>query len=167
MPRSVICAAAFVAALAGSAAAQSSISPVPADFKVRLESMARRPGSPVAWVEIDASGRARLSRIQEGGQDLPEASLSISAAAIARLWARIQAERFFELQPVYRDPDIHDGDMAKITLTAGGRTHAVRTVNIRVLAFDRVTLAIDNELPKPRRIQYNALRVGDYKAVER
>ena len=48
-----------------------------------------------------------------------------------------------------------------------GRTHTVRTVNHRVFAFDRIVITIDRELPKGRRIQYNALHVKSYPEVER
>ncbi len=55
-----------------------------------------------------------------------------------------------------------------MTVTAAGRTYKVRTVNLRVGAFDRVASAIDNELPPERRVRYNALRPeANYRNIER
>jgi hypothetical protein len=140
---------------------------VPADFRLRLESAGRIPGSRVEWIEIEASGRTRMSAMDARDGVLPEAALTLSPAAVARIWDRVRTERFFELQPLYRDPNVRDGDYAQISVTAGGRTHRVRTVNIRVHAFDRIAVITDRELPVARRIQYNALHVEAYKAVER
>jgi len=98
---------------------------------------------------------------------LPATTLKISSDAVARIYKAVLEQRFFELQPLYSDQTIKDGDQAEITVTANGQTHSVRTVNIRVYAFDRITIAVDRELPIERRIQYNALHEASYKGIER
>lgn len=142
---------------------------VPADFKLRLVSAPRIPGRDLRaeWVEIDASGKTYLSPMEARDGLLPEATITLERDAVKRIYDRVQQERFFELDPIYEDPDVHGGDMAQMVVTAHGRTHQVRTINIKVHAFDRITIFVDRELPIERRIQYNALHVPQYKAVER
>lgn len=142
---------------------------IPADFKLRLVSAPRAPDLdlPNEWVEIDAGGKAYMSRMAARDGILPEATIRLEPAAVQRIYDRVLEERFFELEPVYQDPDVQGGDMAEITVTANGRTHQVRTINIKVHAFDRITIFVDRELPIARRIQYNALHVPQYKAVDR
>src|SRR5262249_23647530 len=101
-------------------------------------------------------------------QLLPAAEASLPRDSVARIYKAIQDENFFALQPLYRDGEVADGDQAEMTVTAGGRTYNVRTVNIRVGAFDRIASAIDRELPSERRVKYNALQPNnDYRSVER
>ena len=143
---------------------------VPHDFEVRLESAARGPQQTppdVAWVQINAGGEAEVSEMRGRDGRLPATSIKLPPDALARIYQVIVDQRFFDLRPLYEDPAIRDGDQAEITVTADGRTHTVRTVNIAVNAFDRITIAIDRELPIERRIQYNALREESYKSIER
>ena len=72
----------------------------------------------------------------------------IPPEGMADIWRWIQKERFFELKPLYEDPSVLDGDFAEMTITAEGRTHRVRTVNLRVYAFDRISIAFGLEVPK-------------------
>jgi hypothetical protein len=143
---------------------------VPGDFKVKLTSAARGPvRSPpdIESIEIDASGAAASSAMDGPEGRLPAAKLKLSRDAVARIHRAILDQRFFDLKPEYSNPSVLQGDQAQIVVTAGGRTRRVRTVNIRVHAFDRITIAIDRELPIERRIQYNALHTDSYRAVER
>jgi len=48
-----------------------------------------------------------------------------------------------------------------------GKTYRVRTVNIKVVAFDRIVDTINNLLPKGVFIYYNAMITDSYKKVER
>jgi hypothetical protein len=98
---------------------------------------------------------------------LPPAMIRLPADRVRMIWQQIVTDRFFELNPLYEDPRVQDGDAAEMVITANGRTHRVRTKNIRVNAFDRIVLVIDATLPPERRIQYNALHVTAYRAVER
>jgi hypothetical protein len=143
---------------------------VPRDFALRLTSAARGPARTppdIAWVDINAAGNASLSEMPGKSGRLPATQIKLAPDALARIYSAIQDQRFFELRPLYEDPTIRDGDQAEITITANGRTYTVQTVNITVYAFDRVTIAIDRELPIERRIQYNALREPSYKVIER
>jgi hypothetical protein len=160
----------FCALLFGLAAAVPAVGDaVPADFRISLRSAATRPGAPVGpqAVTIDAKGKAHLSAVKRPGDDRPALDVTLAPDALRRIYDAAVRERFFDLEPRYEDPDVLDGDYAEIEVRAGGRTHTVRTVNIRVHAFDRIAVTIDRELPKGRRIQYNALHTDSYRAVER
>ncbi len=143
---------------------------VPADFRVRLVSspLSPSPFDPPEWVEIAASGQTSYSAMSFRDQQLPAATANLPREAVSRIYKAVQDERFFDLQPLYRDDKVRDGDQAEMTVTAAGRTYKVRTVNLRVGAFDRVASAIDNELPPERRVRYNALRPeANYRNIER
>jgi hypothetical protein len=144
---------------------------VPNDFRVRLVSAPLGPPSPrdgPESVEINGAGLASYSLMRVRDEELPAATANLSRDAVARIYKAIQDERFFDLQPLYRDAEVSDGDQAEMTVTAGGRTFKVRTVNMRVGAFDRIANAIDRELPPERRVKYNALQPTiDYRSVER
>jgi hypothetical protein len=152
------------------ALAQAQLTAVPADFSIRIVSSAlgtTETPPDIEWVEIKASGDALFSAMPSQRGWLPAGSVKIRPDAVARIYKAVLDQRFFELQSLYSNPSIDDGDEADTTVTAGGRTYSVRTVNITVFAFDRVTLAVDRELPIERRIQYNALREPSYNKVER
>jgi len=154
--------------LCGSAWAQPAA--VPADFSIRIVSASLEPPRTppdIESIEVKASGDATLSAMPGKNGRLPATTLKISSDAVARIYKAVLEQRFFELQPLYSDQTIKDGDQAEITVTANGQTHSVRTVNIRVYAFDRITIAVDRELPIERRIQYNALHEASYKGIER
>jgi hypothetical protein len=143
---------------------------VPSDFRVRLVSspLIPSPSDTPESVEIAASGQTAYSEMHVRGQLLPAARATLPRAAVARIYKTIRDENFFGLQPLYRDDQVADGDRAEMTVTAGGRTYNVRSVNMRVGAFDRIANAIDRELPPERRVKYNALRPNiDYGSVER
>ncbi len=141
----------------------------PPDLRIVLRSAPRLPGASFGEqaVEIDASGTARLSAVKTPEGPLPETTVSLPPGALEDIWRWIRKERFFELDPLYEDPEIRDGDFAEMTVTANGRTHTVRTVNIRVRAFDRIATVINYYLPDGREIQYNALHSPQYRSVER
>jgi hypothetical protein len=54
-----------------------------------------------------------------------------------------------------------------VTITANGKTHTVRAANIRVNALDAIARTVNAALPADRAIQYNALHVNSYMAVDR
>jgi hypothetical protein len=149
--------------------AQSQAEPLPNDLRIVLRSVPRVAGTVPGEhsVTIDADGNAQLSTVSAPGGELPAMTAQIPTEGMEDIWSWIQKERFFELDPLYRDPEIQDGDFAEMTITANGETHKVRTVNIRVYAFDRIAIVIGYYLPEGRRIQYNALHASEYKAVER
>lgn len=142
---------------------------VPDDLRITLKSAARLPGEPYGpeTVTIQSDGRTELSRKDGPDGLLPAMEMKLDPSAVRRIYDAIVADRFFELKPNYSDPHIHDGDYASMSITADGKTHRVRTVNIKVHAFDRIVLAIDRELPDGREVFYNALHRDDYLAVER
>ena len=146
------------------------VASVPADFKLRLVSARRGPARippDIQWVEISAAGSAKLSEMRSGNAQLPGAVIRLGADAVQRIYRAVSTERFFELQGIYQDSEVSGGDFAEMTITADGKTQTVKTVNIRVAAFDRITQAVNSALPADRRIRYNALHVDSYKSVDR
>jgi hypothetical protein len=166
----ILALAGLAAALMVSTSALAQTIAVPPDFSLRLVSASRGPPqSPpdVEWVEIKASGETTFSEMESRSGRLPTASIKLSPAAVAQIYQAVVAERFFDLQPDYVNTGVIDGDQAEMTVTANGRTKTVKTINIRVNAFDRITRVINSVLPEDRRIAYNALSDGAYQAVER
>lgn len=143
---------------------------VPADFKLRLTAASlgppRKPPD-IQWVEIDASGEARLSEYRLRGKDLAAVTLKLPGKAVAQIYQAVSEQKFFDLKPEYRDPDVQGGDQAAITVTANGKTYRVRASNIRVNAFDAIARTVNAALPADRAIHYNALHVKSYTTVDR
>lgn len=164
--RMICLAAAFV--LWTGASAQT-IDRVPDDFKIVLSASPRVPGASFGsqTVEITADGAVWLSAVRTPEGELLAVDLKISPAAVERIWQAVAKHDFFNLQSEYRDPEIYDGDFAALTVWAGQRKHQVKTVNIRVLDFDLITVAVNAELPQDRVIVYNALFIPEYKEVQR
>lgn len=144
-------------------------SQVPSDLEIVLASSARPAveGGDAELVQIVASGAVLFSAKAVEQGTLPEEQGTLPAEAIAAIWSTIEQQRFFELQEVYVDPDIADGDMAALEITANGTTHAVVTINIGVDAFDAIVEAINERLPEERQVIYNALHVEGYKRLAR
>ena len=143
---------------------------VPADFKLRLTSASLAPPRDppdIQWVEIEASGAARLSEYRRGGKALPATTLKLTSKDVAQIYQAIVQQKFFELKPEYRDPNVQGGDQAIMRVTANGKTHTVRAANIRVNALDAIARTVNAALPADRAIRYNALHVNSYTAVDR
>ncbi|MFQ5562444.1 MAG: hypothetical protein ACE5FO_02635 [Parvularculaceae bacterium] len=158
-----------VAAVLIGMASGTACAAAPDDFKIVLSASPRAPGDPFGsqTVEITADGAVWLSSVRTPDGELPERKLKIKNAAVDRIWTAVEEHDFFGLKPEYRDEEIRGGDFAAITVWANGRKHQVKTVNIRVLDFDLITVAINAELPKDRVVVYNALFVEDYTTVQR
>ena len=143
---------------------------VPKDFKVRLTSASLGPPRDppdIQWVEIEASGAARLSEYRRGGKALPATTLKLASKAVAQIYQAIVQQKFFGLKPEYRDPNVRGGDQAIMRVTANGKMHTVRAANIRVNALDAIAGVINASLPADRAIRYNALHVKSYMTVDR
>lgn len=142
---------------------------IPPDLAIYLASAPRHasviPGG--HSVTIDAKGNALLSGVESPTGPLPEMQVTLSQEDMEDIWSWIQKERFFELDSEYRDENIMGGDFAEMEITANGKTHKVLTINMRVYAFDRISVVIGHYLPEGRRIQYNALYAPQYQSVER
>lgn len=144
---------------------------VPADFSMVIHSgprMARSP-APALFLSLDAKGSAKYYKTNvKGKKDFSLVkAFHLSPAAVKKIYAATRAQRFFDLKPQYKDPEILDGDFAQIEIKAYGKTYRVRTVNIKVDAFDKIVTTVNNFLPKGVIIYYNALTVDSYKRVER
>lgn len=150
---------------------------VPEDFEVIFTSSPALVAEDidVESLKITAGGEVVLSpKVWVAGQfpnstreDLPEMTLQLTPEALSGIFAAINENEFFSLKANYNDPNILDGDWAELTITSGGQTHTVRTRNIKVAAFDRITVTINDTLPIERRLKYNAINGADYEEVER
>jgi len=142
---------------------------VPDDFSFELSSAPRMPGYPLGpeYINMAADGSADLSVMDAEGGALPATTVKISAEGRARIYAAITENDFFGLDKTYESPAVRDGDYALLKVTIDGSTHIVRTINMRVNAFDRIVIIINREVPLERRIIYNALHVEEYLEVER
>jgi len=165
----------FALALPGSLYSQDNA--VPDDFEVVYIS------SPALVVQdidretltISANGKVSLSKVARYTgtfpdfvrEELPEQTITISSGALDQIYAAITENDFFGLEARYNDPAIIDGDWAELRVTANGQSHTVRTRNIKVRAFDRITMTINGVLPEQRRLLYNAINGADYEEVER
>jgi hypothetical protein len=141
----------------------------PPDFKVTLTSGPARPARPLAVesVTIHADDTATVSARLKDGKSVPARTTRLrpgSAHALHRLLTR---ERFFDLKPLYRDERVQDGDYAVLRVTAAGRTHEVRTVNMRVKAFDRIALWVNSYFEPGDMVLYNSFLGLDSQEVER
>ncbi|MEE8294189.1 MAG: hypothetical protein V3R64_00610 [Sphingomonadales bacterium] len=150
---------------------------VPEDFEVVFTSSPALVSQDIEIesLKINANGEVVLSpKVWYAGQipdytreELPEMTLQLNPEALAGILKAINENEFFTLDANYNDPNIMDGDWAELTITAGGQTRTVRTRNIKVNAFDRITIAINGQLPVERRLKYNAINGADYEEVER
>lgn len=150
---------------------------VPEDFEVVFTSSPALPSRAIdtETLTINSAGEVVLSpkvhftgRVPNQTREvLFELHLVLDAEALARIFAAINENEFFTLNENYNDPNIMDGDWAELTITSGGQTRTVRTRNIKVVAFDRITVTINGQLPEERRLKYNAINGADYEEVER
>ena len=150
---------------------------IPEDFSVAFTSrpMLVSGDIDIETLTIAADGEVTLSpKVWYSGmipditrQELPEITISLDGEALGEIYDAISENEFFSLEPYYEDPMIVDGDLAELTITANGQTHTVTTRNIKVNAFDRITVTINSHLPEERRLLYNAINGAGYEEVER
>jgi len=143
--------------------------PVPADFQLILESAPLRPDPdfPPESLKLSANGRVEFSAKGTETGKLEPITIQIDPTAVQAIYTQIQQQRFFTLKSEYSDPNVVDGDYARLTITADGETHTVRTINIAVEAFDAIVQRVNRYMPPERNIYYNALHVKSYKTVPR
>lgn len=143
---------------------------VPKDFRMTLVSAPLMPGStaPQLMLTLERTGAAKYYEKWKGTKDFTvKNAFKLNEKDMREIYAMVLKEDFFGLKREYRDPDVKDGDYAVMEITANGKTHRVRTVNIKVGAFDRIYWSVNLHLPKDISITYNALFVKEYKEVER
>lgn len=141
----------------------------PADFSITLTSGPLLEQSPlqVESITIKADGAATIAAHLEGATQVPAKTVSLSKAAVDGIYTQVIAQGFFDLKPVYANPNVMDGDYAIMTVTASGKTHQVKTVNIRVDAFDRIALWINGKFAPEDMVLYNAFIDRGMEGVER
>lgn len=140
----------------------------PNDLEISLYSAPAVPGAKPGpmGVVIKADGSAEFTR-DNGREGIETEPVPLPDGALLRIWTAIGENDFTTLKPFYNDPEVMDGDWAEITVTARGETHTVRTRNIKVTAFDNISVAINAELPAEARVKYNAILGADYNEVAR
>ncbi len=145
--------------------------PVPKDFTMVIHTGPRMQRSPVPALFLSLYGKGLAKYYETNVNGKKDFSLVkefvLDATVIQRIYSIVMSERFFELKPQYNDPEVMDGDFAQIEINANGKSYRVRTVNIKVDAFDRIITAVNNYLPKGVILYYNAITVDSYKRVER
>lgn len=132
---------------------------VPEDFEISLMTSPLRARSEedVNSVTITASGAGIVSSQKWRTDQPPQTEFDLTAGQVADLYRTVQEADFFSLDERYVDENVLDGDIATLTVTAGGETHTVSTINIAVEPFDRVALKINEFLPPRHKVFYNAI----------
>lgn len=144
---------------------------VPEDFSLFLHSGGVLPGDPEYAITLDPKGHGKYYEKPEGpdtGQKMVLISeFDLDSKAMNKIYETIKKEKFFDLKPEYKDPTVKGGNYAEMDITSDGKRNWVRTINIKVDAFDNIVRAINSYLTKETEILYNALLVDEYKRVER
>ena len=68
--------------------------------------------------------------------------------AVKRIYAQVLACGFFELAPEYRDPQVMDGGVNHVSVTAKGKTHSVVMANVGVDRVSAIERVLQEELQK-------------------
>lgn len=142
----------------------------PNDFEIFIHSAPRLPASssPGSALFLETNGRCMFYETSpaDGEKYVLKKEIILNPKAIEKIYTVIKKEKFFALKAEYRDPEIMDGDFAEMEVTANGKKHGVRTINIKVDAFDNIVLEINSHLPEGVDVIYNALHVDGYKRVK-
>lgn len=130
---------------------------LPDDLTITLTSGPVQPGHQydIETALIKPDGTTILSPKYVEDEILPEIKIKLTRESLISIYDAIKRWKFFELKPFYEDPSVIDGDYASLRVTANGVTHEVKTQNIKVHDFDRITWRINSELPDDRMILYN------------
>lgn len=130
--------------------------PLPPDFSVVHQRAISFPGaSSSSELRLGSDGvvveEGRDFRRTPGPPAAPTARATLSAEAMRRIHGRVVACRFFELPTSIGPTNLADGWMTTLTITAGGRTHAVHTRGPSVRRVDEIVAALRREIaPRPR-----------------
>lgn len=145
--------------------------PTPDDFSIFLHSGGHLPGDPEYAITIEPNGHGKYYEkpggMGKGKEMVLVQEFDLDASAMTKIYETIKQQRFFDLKPEYKDPEVMGGNYVEMAIMAEGKKHRVMTVNIKVDAFDNIVREINSHTPKEAAILYNALLVDDYKRVER
>jgi hypothetical protein len=141
----------------------------PADFSITLASGPIHSKNPLETesITIKADGTATIAAHLDGAAEVAAKTVHLAKAKVDGIYAQVVQENFFGLKPVYANPNVMDGDYATLNVTANGQTHQVKTVNIRVDAFDRIALWINGNFEPDDMVIYNAFIDRGMDGVER
>ena len=132
----------------------------PADFSLTALAGGVSHHVGIRIVVIDSTGAGEVCRIdppdRTGGTCSSTEPAAVTAADRDAIWAAVQGG-FLALAPSLADSSLADGTFAELIVVANGGTHAVRTQNLSVPAFDAVMAALNAALPPAQRLVYNAL----------
>lgn len=142
---------------------------IPDDFKIYLHTTGRIPNSSAYAILIKSSGHCKYFERSAGlGEEFKLVKeFDLDVKSMQKIYNTITQQKFFELKPKYIDPGVQDGDLAEMEITADGKNHRVKTINMRVDDFDGIVLEINTHLLEGVQIRYNALHVKSHKGVKR
>ena len=142
--------------------AQQPSSPIPpADFKIIAIAGGVAPWDTESKVEIDAQGHGIYYTMsaddRANGEFKKVNEFTVEQVSLKRIYGTVAQADFFNLKEKYADQGTLGGSFAEITVSLHGKTHMVRTQNIKLQAFDDINIAINLATPQDNKIQYNAI----------
>ncbi|MHC1728150.1 MAG: hypothetical protein AB9866_19455 [Syntrophobacteraceae bacterium] len=125
---------------------------VPPDFFIVYRAgptHGNRPGRRT-HVAVDANGVVKyfvgsVSRTTGKPLELPLKQRKISKEKVKRVYARVVACGFFDLNKNYRNPRIRDGGYSHLSVTAAGKTHSVNVSHSSVRRFSSIMDTLGRE----------------------
>lgn len=134
---------------------------IPKDFKVVAMAGGISPAQDVTKVEIDAKGDCVYYRMppqnRAKGVFIEVDRFKLLQPALEIIYDSIRENKFFSLQKNYEAKNVMDGNFAQASIMLNGKTHTVRTRNIKVEKFDNIMIDINIVLPKDKKIFYNEI----------
>jgi len=123
----------------------------PADFALTITD-GGGPGSGFrSRLTIDAAGVA-VARSERPRTKIAasETRRRLSRAALDRIWSRVVACRFFELDKAYATRGILDGWGQTVTVSGGGRSHTVSVYMYRLDRLNQIVKVAREAVPQGR-----------------
>lgn len=134
---------------------------IPSDFRVTAMAGGLIPGDVVNKVEISPDGSAVYYELSSAGKPknkfVEKARFKLENVAMDYIYYSVNKNNFFGLKNGYRNENVVDGNFAELKITSNGKTHTVRTRNIRIERFDDIMIDINIVLPKDYKIIYNEI----------
>ena len=132
---------------------------IPADLTIRAVAGSVDPWGEVSSIRIHSNGQVLYTRYQPGDlgtSPLAQDTSIIAPSAIGRIWESIEANNFFSLKADSSDGgEINARTFVRLSISADGESHEVRTQNVAFYEFDRIVNAINGELPADHRLEYD------------
>jgi hypothetical protein len=125
---------------------------VPPDFAITYRDGPRHGNWPGrrTHINVDANGvvnyfKGSVSGKTSGSAELPLKQRRISKEKVKRIYARVVACGFFDLNRNYSNPHIRDGGFRSLSVTADGRGHSVSVSHSSVKRFSSIADTLGKE----------------------